>query len=257
MSFLKQYGTCLKYSTKIISSITRYKTTSSNVNCFKTNESIPLKLIFPHQNLYRSCHSFKGDDSDNEENEDIEFKRDIINIILPNYDDVLATKINESKSLQDIFDLIENNNNQLNWKNISMAIAMIRELQIIYYRVCLYEKNLDNYSSISEDCFKNILTNHDFLNLLNLTEKHYKFMDIQCLSYSLLCLHKIGVDINSTVNQKISLRLKKLLMSTPTEEIQSCILSRYIVAIVSRRDLSGLFILKDIWPIVLKKMSKY
>lgn len=256
MTFLKQYGTCLKYSTKIIGLIARYKTLNSNVNCFKTCGSIPLKLVFPHQNLYKSCHSFKGDDSDSD-NEDIEFKRDIKNIILPNYDDVLAAKINESKSLQEIFDLIQNNNNQLNWKSISMAIAMIRELQIIYYRVCLYEKNLDNYSTVSEDCFKNILTNHDFLNLLNLTEKHYAFMDIQCLSYSLLCLHKIGVDINSTVNQKMSLRLKKLLMSIPVEEIQPCILSRYIVAIVSRRDLSGLLILKDIWPIIIKKLGKY
>lgn len=246
---------CLKYSTKIISLITRYKTTKSNVNCFKLCGSIPSKLVFPHQHLYRSCHSFKGDDSDSD-NEDIEFRRDIKSIILPNYDDILATKIHESKSLQEIFDLIQNNNNQLNWKNISMAIAMIRELQIIYYRVCLYEKNLDNYCSITEDCFKHILTNHDFLNLLNLTEKHYEFMDIQCLSYSLLCLQKIGVDINSAFNQKLSLRLKKLLLSTPVEEIQTCVLSRYIVAIVSRKNLSGLLILKDILPIILKKIGK-
>lgn len=245
---------CLKYSTKFISLISRYKITNSDANCTKLCGSIPLKLV-PYQYFYKSYHSFKGDDTDSD-TEDTEIKRDIKNIILPNYDDMLVTKINESKSLQDIFDLIQHNSNQLNWKNISMAIAMVRELQIIYYRVCLYEKNLD-YSTISEDCFKNILTNHDFLNLLNLIEKHHEFMDIQCLSYSLLCLHKIGVDINSVVNQKLSLRLKKLLMSTPVEEIQSCVLSRFIVAIISHRDLSGLFILKNIWPIILKKMGNY
>lgn len=121
----------------------------------------------------------------------------------------------------------------------------------------MYEKYLESSNVISEDCFKNILTNNDFLNLLNLIENHYEFMDIQCLSYSILCLHKIGVDINCVVNQKLTMRLKKILMSTPVEEIQSCILSRFIVSIVSRRDLAGLLILKDILPIVIKKIGKY
>lgn len=256
MTIFKQFGTNLKIYTKIIHMKTRHKTINYNAFCTKLYQTNPLKLVFPLQQFHRKyCfHSFRGDETDSD-TEDIEQKRDIKNIILLDNNDTLAIKISECKSLQDIFDILRNNNNQLNWKNISMAIAMVRELQIIYYRVCMFEKNLNSYIT-PEDSFENILTNNDFLNLLNLMEEHYEFMNIQCLSYSLLCLHKIGVDINCTVSNKLSYRLQKILMTTPVEEIEPCILSRFTVSIVSHRDLLGLYILKDIWPIVLKKLSK-
>ncbi|CAI6366545.1 unnamed protein product [Macrosiphum euphorbiae] len=255
MTIFKQFGTNLKIYTKIIHMKTRHKTINYNAFCTKLYQTNPLKLVFPlHQFHRKYCfHSFRGDETDSD-TEDIEQKRDIKNIILLDNNDTLAIKISECKSLQDIFDILRNNNNQLNWKNISMAIAMVRELQIIYYRVCMFEKNLNSYIT-PEDSFENILTNNDFLNLLNLMEEHYEFMNIQCLSYSLLCLHKIGVDINCTVSNKLSYRLQKILMTTPVEEIEPCILSRFTVSIVSHRDLLGLYILKDIWPIVLKKLN--
>lgn len=255
MTLFKQLGTNLKITSKIIL-MTRHKSINSIAIFTKFFGINPLKSAFPLQQFHRKyCFNyFKGDESDSD-TEDVDQKRDIKNIILPDNNDILATQISECKSLQDIFDLLQNNNNQLNWKNISIAIAMVRELQIIYYRVCMFEKNLNSYIT-TEDSFENILTNNDFLNLLNLMEEHYKFMNIQCLSYSLLCLHKIGVDINCTVSKKISNRLQKILMTTPVEQIESCILSRFTVSIVSHRDLFGLYILKDIWPIVLKKLSK-
>lgn len=256
MTFLKQLSTKFKMSTKFIHMTTRYKSKYTKVmyiKCYKIN---PLKLTIPYQHLQKMYYYyyFKGDPSDSD-SEDFEHKRDIKNIILPNNDDTLTTQISECQSLQEVFELLQLNKNQLNWKSISMAIAMVRELQIIYTRIYTYEKNLE-YSNIAEDNFENILTNDDFLNLLSLMEKHLKFMDIHCLSYSILCLHKIGVDIKYTVNQKLSQKLKNILITTPVEEIQSCVLSRFIVSIASRRDLSSVYILKDIWPIVLNKLSK-
>lgn len=255
MTLFKLFGTNLKITTKIIHMTTRYKIKNYNAVYTKFYEINALKLVFPLQSFHRKyCFtSFRGDETDSD-SEDIEQKRDIKNIILQDNNDILAIKISECKSLQEIFDLLKNNKNKLNWKNISMAIAMVRELQIIYYRVCMFEKNLNSYIT-PEYSFENILTNNDFLNLINLMEEHYEFMNIQCLSYSLLCLHKIGVDINSTVSLKLSHKLQKILMVTPVEEIESCILSRFIVTIVSHRDLLGLYILKDIWPIILKKMG--
>jgi len=257
MKFLKHLGINLKISLKFIHMI-RYKTKNFNTISSKFYEISPLKLTSSHQNFIihrKYCYHFKEDDTDSD-NEDVEFKRDIKNIILPNNNDILITKISECKSLQEIFELIQLNKNQLNWENISMAIAMIRELQIIYYRVCTYEKTL-NCSEIMEGNFENILTNDDFLNLLDLTEKHFKFMNIQCLSYNILCLHNIGVDLNCKINQKLLQRLKKILMITPVEEIESCILSRFTVSTISRKDLSSLYTIKDIWPIILKKISKF
>lgn len=253
MTFLKQICMNLKISTKFIHMTTRYNTMNFNQICIN-----PLKLTYPYHNLHRKyCdHYFKEDYTDSD-SEDVEYKRNIKNIILPNSDDVLTMKFSECNSLQDVFELLKHNNNQLNWKNISMAIAMVRELQIIYYRVCMHEKNMNYLNEIQADNFENILTNCDFLNLLSLIEKHYEFMNIQCLSYSILCLHKIGIDISYTINQKLSERLKKMLITTPIEELESCILSRFIVSIVSRRDLSSLNILKDIWPIILEKLSRY
>ncbi|XP_022168362.1 FAST kinase domain-containing protein 1, mitochondrial isoform X1 [Myzus persicae] len=255
MILFKRLGTNLKITNKVIHMKTRYKTINYNTVCTNFYEINPLKSVIPIQQFHRKyCfHSFRGDETDSD-TEDIEQKRDIKNIILADSNDTLATKISECKSLQDIFDILRDNNNQLNWKNISMAIAMVRELQIIYYRVCMFEKNLNSYIT-PEDSFENILTNNDFLNLLNLMEEHYKLMNIQCLSYSLLCLHKIGVDINCTASKKLSNRLQKILMTTPIEDIEPCILSRFTVSIVSHRDLLGLYILKDIWPIVLKKLN--
>lgn len=256
MAFYKKLGINLKISTKFIQ-MTRYKVTYSNAVFIKLNGISQFKWSYPYQHLCKNyCyHSFKGDDSDSD-GEDIEYKRDIKNLILPNHDDTLTVKISECKSLQDIFDLIRYNNDLLNWKNVSMAIAMIRELQIIYNRVCMYEKNLNCSNTTSENNFENILTNTDFLNLLNLIKKHYKFMDLQCLSYSILCLHKIGVDMNCIINQTLSHRLKNLLITTPIKEVQSCMLSRYTVTIVSRRNLSDLCSVKHIWPIIIKKMGE-
>lgn len=255
MTLFKLFGTNLKITTKIIHMTTRYKTKNYNAVYTKLYEINALKLVFPLQQFHRKyCfHSFRGDETDSD-SEDIEQKRDIKSTILQDNNDMLAIKISECKSLQEIFDLLQNNKNKLNWKNISMAIAMVRELQIVYYRVCMFEKNLNSYIT-PEYNFENILTNNDFLNLINLIEEHYEFMNIQCLSYSLLCLHKIGVDINSTISLKLSHKLQKILMITPVEEIESCILSRFIVTIVSHRNLLGLYILKDIWPIILKKMG--
>jgi len=255
MTLFKLFGINLKITTKIIHMTTRYKTKNYNAVYTKLYEINTLKLVFPLQQFHRKyCfQSFRGDETDSD-SEDIEQKRDIKSIILQDNNDILAIKISECKSLQEIFDLLQNNKNKLNWKNISMAIAMVRELQIIYFRLCMFEKNLNSYIT-PEYNFEKILTNNDFLNLIHFMEEHYEFMNIQCLSYSLLCLHKIGVDINSTVSLKLSHKLQKILMITPVEEIESCILSRFIVTIVSHRDLLGLYILKDIWPIILKKMG--
>lgn len=257
MIFLKQLRVHLKISTKYLHMVTRYKTVNSNAIHMKFNEFGSLKLKFPYQNIHRNynINIYKEDEADSD-TEDIENKRDIKNIVLPNSEDSLALQISECKSLQQIFDLLQNNNNQLNWENISMAIAMIRELQIIYYRVCMYDKNLNFSNNIPMDNFENILTNNSFLNLLNVMEKHYNSMNLQCLSYSILCLHKIGIDINSTIYQKLTLRLKELLLKTPVEQIQSNILSRFTVCVVNHRNLSGLYILKDIWPKILKRLSK-
>lgn len=247
----------LKMSTKLICMVTRHKIISFHSTWNTSYGLNPLKLAFPCQYLHRKyCYSFKSDDTDSD-TDDSEFKRDIKSLVLPKANDLLTTKISESKSLLDIFELLRHNKSQLNWENITMAIVMIRELQLIYYRVCMYEKNLNNSNIILENNFDNILKNDDFLNLLSLIEKHHLSMDIQCLSYSILCLHKIGVNLNCTVNQTLTLRLKEVLMTTPIKEVQSCILSRFTVSTVSQRDLSGLYILKDVWPRILEKLGKY
>lgn len=255
MILYKQLCQHFKVSTKFIHM--RYKILNSSSILFKLDKCSS-KFIFPYQFIHRKyCyHFYKGDDTDSD-NEEIEHKRDIKNIILPNNDDLLSTKISECKSLQDIFNILQNNNNLLNWKNISMAIAMVRELQIIYYRVYMYEKSLDCSNNISENTFESIITNDDFLNLLNLIENHYMFMNLQCLSYCVLCLHKIGIDVNSSLHQALTQRLKLLLINSPVEEIQSCILSRFIVSIISHRNLSGIYAIKDIWPIILKRLGKF
>jgi len=252
MKYLKQLNICFKMSTKCIHMVTRrYKYINSYAVC-KINS---LKSSYSCQQFNRKyCYDNFKDDSDSD-NEDFVNKRDIKNIILPNNDDILTVQINECESLQDIFDLLQHTNHQFNWKNISMAIAMVRELQIMYYKVCMYEKNLDTSNIIMDDRFESILTNDDFLNLISLIEKHYEFMDNHCLSYCLLCLYKLGVSPNNTVQQKISQRLSKILLNSPIEEIEPCVLSRFIVTIVNRRDLVGLYIIKDIWPIILKKIS--
>lgn len=258
MTFLKQLGMNIKTSTKFIHVLTRNKAIHLYTTCSQLYKTSPLEFVFPYQHLHKKyCfQSFKGDESDSD-GEDIEYRRDIKNIILPNNDDMLTTEISECKSLQEIFELLKCKNNQLNWKNISMAIAMIRELQITYYRVCLLEKNLNCSNLPAENSFKNVLTNTDFLNLLNLLEIHYECMDIQCLSYSLLCLHKIGVDVNCIVYQKLIQKLSKILITSPAEDIESCILSRFTVSIASQRDLSSLYILKEILPVILKRISQY
>lgn len=258
MTFLKQLGMNIKTSTKFTHVLTRYKAINLFTTCSQLYRTSPLKFVFPYHHLHKKyCfQSFKGDESDSD-GEDIEYRRDIKNIILPNNDDMLTTEISECKSLQEIFELLKYKNNQLNWKNISMAIAMIREHQITYYRICLLEKNLNCSNLPAENSFKNVLINADFLNLLNLLEKHYECMDIQCLSYSLLCLHKIGVDVNCIIYQKLLQRLSKILTTAPVEDIESCVLSRFTISVASQRDLSSLFILKDILPVILKRISQY
>ncbi|XP_050530459.1 uncharacterized protein LOC126899510 isoform X2 [Daktulosphaira vitifoliae] len=214
-----------------------------------------MNLILPFQYINKKyfCHSFK-DDSDSD-NEDFEHKRNIKAIILPNNDDLLINKIYESNSIQDVFDLIHSNNDCIDWKSISMALAMIREFQIIYFRVCMLDKNLNTSKSTYTENFENILSNFEFLNLLQLLEENYEYMNEQCLSYCLLCLHKLGVNSQFQVNQKLSLRLKHMLMSANIDDLNSNILSRFTVAIVSRRDLTSLYMLKDVWPLILKKLD--
>lgn len=231
---------------------------TTRYNTFNVNSISSLKFTFPYQHLHKKyCfHSLKEDSTDSD-NEEVDYKRNIKHIILPHTDDKLTVEISECKSLQNVFELIQQNDGELNWKNVSMAIAMVREFQIIYYRICLYEKNLNSTNIIPENNFENILTNDNFLHLLDLVEKHYEHMDIHCLSYSLLCLHKIGIDKNCTVYEKISQRLKTMLINLPAKEIPPSVLSRFTVSVINRKNLSGLYILKDIWPIILKKIGKY
>ncbi|XP_050441714.1 FAST kinase domain-containing protein 1, mitochondrial [Adelges cooleyi] len=251
MSFYKHIGFNLSYIGRCFQ-LARYKYTS----CKFYGRSNPLKLTFPCQHVYRRyCFQSFKDDSDSD-TEEVEFKRNIKSLILPEEDDPLIAKICESNSVQEIFDLIRINEEQLNWKNISMALAMIRELQIIYFRVYMYEKNLNCSELSSKENFENILTNPEFIKILNLLEENYEQMNNQCLSYCVLCLYKLGVETYFQTYEKLIHRLKNVLISTPVEEINTCILSRYTVAIVSRRDLSSVFMLKDIWPIILKKLYK-
>lgn len=256
MQFFKPLCMRFKTSTKLVCSVRRLKTVRLYETWYQLHKINPLKITCPYQNLHRKyCFdSFKVDDSDSD-NDESEHRRDIKNIVLPNTNDTLATKICECKSLQNIFDLLNHNIEQINWKNVTMAIAMVRELQLIYYQINTHERNLVRINITHKDNFENILTNANFLNLLNLIEKHYEFMDIHCLSYCLLCLQKLG--INCTINKKLSQRLSKILITSPIEEIKPYILSRFIASIVSHKDLSTLNTIKDVWPVVLKKMSKY
>lgn len=256
MTLFKHLGTNIKFSIKFIY-ITRYETKKFNSIYNKFYERSPLKLILPHQYVNRKyCYHFKVDDTGCD-NEDVDYRCEIKNYIFPYNNDALATKISESKSLQEVFELIRHNEDQLNWKNISMGMAMVRELQIIYNKVYMYEKSFNCSNIVRENNFENILTNDDFLNLLDLMDKHCKFMNINCLSYNILSLHKIGVDLNCTIYQKLLQRLKILIMTTPVEEIECCILSRFTISIMNHRKLTSLYTVKDIWPIILKKLSKF
>lgn len=258
MKVFKQFGMIFKMSTKLTHRMKNCNSINFYINYNQFYKIRPLKRAIPYQHLQRKyCfHYFKGDDSDSE-SEDIDHKHDIINIILPNMDDVLTIKIRECNSLQDIFVLLRNKDDQLNWQHIAMALAMIREFQIIYYRICLFERNLNSSDIPAKNSFENIVTNIDFLNLLNLIEKHYEFMNIQCLSYSLLCLYKIGVDMHCTTIEKLSQKLNNMLVTIPVEKIDSCILSRYVVSLTSYKNLKSVYNFKNIWPIILKKIGKY
>jgi hypothetical protein len=164
----------------------------------------------------------------------------------------LIKQLNASTSVQDVFNFIKEHECDLDGQIVCQAVIVLWDLQKIFYKVNvldLYQNqvisSLLNPYDILNNYIKQVCGHQDFGVLLHLVDRWNGDMSVDALTATLLYLNKIGVSMCHPVMQKLLSHCESA-MECYGPRFPLSALSRFTVAVHSRRGL---------WPIFISKMT--
>lgn len=217
-------------------------------------------------------HEGAGSESDSELEETSEEVIDMYNesetfsfrhLLYPNSEHPLIKQLNLSTSVQDVFNFIREYECEFDGQLVSQAVIVLWDLQKIFYKVNIldsYQNEVINSLLNPYDILKNYISevcgHDDFKMLLHLVDKQTGDMSVEALTATLLYLNKMGVSVDHPVMQKLINRCESLVESCgPRFPLTA--LSRFTVAVHSRRGLWSVLISKTTLPRVLAGIGMF
>lgn len=173
-------------------------------------------------------------------------------LLYRNSEHPLIKQLNASTSVQDVFNFIKEHECVLDGQLVSQAVIVLWDLQKIFYKVNvldLYQNqvisSLLNPYDILNNYINEVCGHQYFEVLLHLVDRWNGDMSLDALTATLLYLNKMGVSMYHPVMQKLISHCESALeCHSPRFPLSA--LSRFTVAVHSRRGL---------WPIFVSKMT--
>lgn len=184
-------------------------------------------------------------------------------LLYPNSEHPLIKQLNLSTSVQDVFNFVREYECEFDGQLASQAVIVLWDLQKIFYKVNIldsYQNEVINSLLNPYDILKNYISkvcgHDDFKMLLHLVEKQTGDMSVDAVTATLLYLNKMGVSVDHPVMQKIINHCESLVESCgPRFPLTA--LSRFTVAVHSRRGLWSVLISKTTLPRVLAGIGMF
>ena len=184
-------------------------------------------------------------------------------LLYPNSEHPLIKQLNLSRSVQDVFNFIKKYERELDGQLVSQAVIVLWELQKIFYKVNildLYQNEVINSLLNPYDILKNYISevcgHDDFKMLLQLVDKQTGDMSADALTATLLYLNKMGVGVDHPLMQKLINHCESM-MESCGPRFPLTALSRFTVAVHSRRGLWSVLISKTTLPRVLAGIGMF
>ncbi|PSN37677.1 hypothetical protein C0J52_05617 [Blattella germanica] len=206
-------------------------------------------------------HDDPGSDSDSEIEEISDDLMDLYNypeafsvrhLLYPDTECPLIKQLNESTSVQDVFNFIREHELDLDAQLVSQSVLVLWDLQKIFYKVNAMNSHpspliteLLNPYDVLKQYIQKVSGHEDFGLILKLVDKHCEDFSADALTAVLLYLSKMGVGLNRPVMQKLIAHCEMMLEKYGSR-IPLTALSRFTVAIHSKRGL---------WPILISKQA--
>ncbi|KAF4523268.1 hypothetical protein B566_EDAN006891 [Ephemera danica] len=241
-----------------------YAPLTSSMSTISKSGSPPLSYVWPSRNvllrrdvLYpvRFMSSVSDSDSDDEfdivlHEREIKDPAEVFRSSLyPNSEDPLILKLNESKSVQDVFIFLHKNQDSLTSSHISQAVLVLWDLQRVFMQVSVDNNPIDNLSELQK-YVKAVSGHPDFHNLLRLVKEKHNDFSPDALTCTLLYLMKMDVDKTHPTVEVLLQQCERELLSFPITAI-----SRFLVA-VQGGQLWTIAITQTVVPLVLKQIAE-
>lgn len=221
-------------------SLTKYASTTNNV-VLRNQRSIPniRGLHEDNNNIESDVEDMSHFDGVGVYEENPVYSRDLI---YPNSTDSLIQKINESTSIQEVLALVRDNEASINTEQITQATVVTWDLLKILYHINGISPV--KYNNLDNTFVRQLHENPEFQKLISLIQVKLESFDVYSLSYVLLSLRKLGLDIKCDLLQLIVQKAAEQLK----ESFEVSAASRFLVAIFSEPRLPSYFVVQDVIP---------
>jgi hypothetical protein len=170
-------------------------------------------------------------------------------LLYKNSKDLLLNRIYCCVSIQELFNVLENNIHYYNSEHITQTVLVLFDLRTIYCDINIASGKHPN--ELSTEFSQKLQENSTFQKLLNITEQKINCFDDDALSYSLLYLNKLGLNIEVTAVQLLCHTLKRKLIKN------FCLsrTARFLETVFNEATLRPYFISQELVPLVLNEID--
>ncbi|PNF15316.1 hypothetical protein B7P43_G00958 [Cryptotermes secundus] len=169
----------------------------------------------------------------------------------------LIKQLNASTSVQDVFNFVKEHEYELDGQLVSQVVVVLWDLQKSFSKVNVLDlcqnqvtSSLLNSCNILNNYINEVCGHQDFEMLLQLVDRWNGDMSVDALTATLLYLNKMGVSVYHPVMQKLISRCESAVECYGPRFPLSA-LSRFAVAVHSRRGLWPIFVAKMMLPRIL------
>lgn len=242
---------------------------TGKINSNKGNRPnhIPFKDKFQH--AYLSCYSAlcKGIKEESilhdDDIEDWKLSSERLRSFLyPNSEDEIIKKLNSCITIQQVFDIIDENKKALNHEHSSQALCVLWDLKKLCERANFTEDianevTLCHLFKEIKDFTQQITSHESFKTLFNCIKNNYNAMTIDALSITLLHLHKLDIPLRHAVMQSIIMRLEESLGSVEPKDFPLTALSRFSVTLSDSSELWAIILSVKLIPHIIYHIGMY
>lgn len=187
------------------------------------------------------------------ESETLSFRQ----LLYCNSEHPLIKQLNASTSVQDVFNFVKEHEYELGGQLVSQVVIVLWDLQKSFSKVNVLNlcqnqviSSLLNSCNILNNYINEVCGHQDFEMLLQLVDRWNGDMSVDALTATLLYLNKMGVSVYHPVMQKLISRCESAVECYGPRFPLSA-LSRFAVAVHSRRGLWPIFVAKMMLPRIL------
>ncbi|KAJ9581987.1 hypothetical protein L9F63_003677, partial [Diploptera punctata] len=207
-----------------------------------------------------------GSDSESDVDEIMDFYNEpettsVRHLLYPNCQDPLMKKLNESTTVQHVFNFMREHEHEMNGKLVSQSVLVLWDLQNMYYRARATNIHpspvisaLLNPRDVIRKYVSEVNSHQDFDLLLKLVNECYQQLSVDTLSAVLLYLNKMGVNLQHDVMQNIIAHCEAILEDRGREFTLTA-LSRFTVTIHMKQGLWPIMISKNTLPYLISNLE--